>query len=130
MIESMLRSEWVVFVGKLMVTSFFWVSAIEFSLSFDKAVNVFSRLRFPAPKFSAVLMISFQLLASALIVFNPLRLGVVGAIMLIFLLFDNSNGACFWREKEGKRRNDEWHVVLEHISLIGGLLFAAVLSLS
>ncbi|HBO5760344.1 hypothetical protein IPC1599_24150 [Pseudomonas aeruginosa] len=107
------------------------MSAIEFSLSFDKAVNVFSRLRFPAPKFSAVLMISFQLLASALIVFNPLRLGVVGAIMLIFFTFLTiPMGHAFWREKEGKRRNDEWHVVLEHISLIGGLLFAAVLSLS
>src|SRR3546814_6308450 len=69
-----------------------------------------------------------QLTGSALVITNFAGLGWIGAFGLaVFLLLTIPIGHPFWKFEEPKRTG-EFHIALEHITVVGGLMLAAILS--
>ncbi len=82
----------------------------------------------PVPLVSASAVIACQIIGSAWIVFDLYGMGWVGAVMLItFTLMTIPVGHPFWKYN-GEKRTEALHVSLEHITVVGGLVLAAILS--
>src|SRR3546814_8391319 len=82
----------------------------------------------PSPRLFAIATMATQLTGSALVITNFAGLGWIGAFGLaVFLLLTIPIGHPFWKFEEPKRTG-EFHIALEHITVVGGLMLAAILS--
>lgn len=116
------------FISKVILTFFFWMAGIYGLFNFNEIEKEMIEVNLPNPKLFAVATILCQLMGSALVILNPMGCGWVGAGgLIIFTLLTIPFGHAFWKFNEPKR-TAEFHIALEHISLIGGLLLAAGLS--
>ncbi|HHB1425159.1 TPA: DoxX family protein [Serratia odorifera] len=115
-------------LSRVVVTFFFWMAGIFGVFNFDVIVEEMVVVGLPWPVLFAVGTILCQLVGSALIIFNVAGLGWVGSVMLIvFTLLTIPLGHPFWAFSEPERTK-EFHIVLEHITVVGGLMMSAILS--
>lgn len=115
-------------VAKVVLTFVFWMAGLfglfNFKVIYQEVVDV----NLPSPRLFAILTIMTQLLGSALIITNFGGYGWAGAGWLaIFLLLTIPLGHPFWKFEEPKRTH-EFHIVLEHVTVVGGLMLAGILS--
>ncbi|WJS87137.1 DoxX family protein [Paracoccus sp. TOH] len=114
-------------VARVILTTLFWSEVILGITNFPAFVEAMKRVSLPFPKFFAVLTILLQLVGSVLLITNVSGLGWFGAGMLgVFTLLTIPYGHAFWKFPQ-PRRTQELHFVLEHITVVGGLLLAAIL---
>ena len=114
--------------AKIFLTFFFWIAGIYGIFNFQEIEKEMKDVRLPHPKLFAIATIFCQLSGSFLIILNPYGYGWIGAgALIIFTLLTIPLGHAFWKFDEPKRTS-EFHIALEHISLIGGLMLATVLS--
>ncbi|MBJ2065789.1 DoxX family protein [Serratia odorifera] len=115
-------------LSRVVVTFFFWMAGIFGVFNFDVIVEEMVAVGLPWPVLFAVGTILCQLVGSTLIIFNVAGLGWVGSVMLIvFTLLTIPLGHPFWAFSEPERTK-EFHIVLEHITVVGGLMMSAILS--
>lgn len=127
-ISTILLAQTLLILARLAVTSFFWISAFGGLLNFRKTVEGVANMGLPMPAVSASAVIAWQFAGSALIVFDVCGIGWIGAGMLvIFTIMTIPLGHPFWKF-DGARRTAEFHISLEHLTVIGGLMLAAILS--
>ncbi|MCJ8161255.1 DoxX family protein [Acinetobacter zhairhuonensis] len=127
MIE-ILSSTLFLIVAKIILTFFFWIAGIYGIVNFQEIEKEMKDVQLPYPRFFAVATIFCQLMGSLLIILNPYGFGWIGAgALIIFTLLTIPLGHAFWKFDE-PQRTSEFHIALEHISLIGGLMIAAALS--
>ncbi|HCM9210345.1 TPA: DoxX family protein [Enterobacter roggenkampii] len=82
----------------------------------------------PLPVLFATGTILCQLVGSALVISNFAGYGWIGSAMLIvFTLLTIPVGHPFWKFSE-PQRTQEFHIALEHITVIGGLMMSMLLS--
>lgn len=114
---------------RVIVTTFFWMAGIFGVFNFRVIVDEMVAEKLPAPEVFAVATIATQLIGSALLISNFRGLGWLGAgALAVFTLLTIPIGHAFWTFAEPKR-TAEFHIALEHITVIGGLLIAGLLSL-
>lgn len=114
---------------RVILTSFFWMAGVFGVFNFNVIVQEMAHVKLPAPAVFAVATIATQLIGSALVISNFNGLGWLGAgALAVFTLLTIPLGHAFWTFEEPKR-TAEFHIALEHITVIGGLLIAGLLSL-
>ena len=114
---------------RVILTSFFWMAGLFGVFNFSVIVQEMSHVKLPAPVVFAVATIATQLLGSALLISDFRGFGWMGAgALAVFTLLTIPLGHAFWTFEEPKR-TAEFHIALEHITVIGGLLIAGFLSL-
>lgn len=107
---------------RIMITTLFWSEVFLGLINFNAFAGEVQRVGLPCPRFVAAGAIVLQGVASFLIITDFNQWGWYGAGALsIFTLLTIPFGHAFWRCSE-PRRTQELHFVLEHISLVGGLL--------
>lgn len=128
LIRDLLDNTYFLILSRIVLTTFFWSAGIFGLLKFRVIVAEMKDVSLPKPELFAVATIFVQLAGSVLIITNWYSLGWLGAGALgVFTLLTLPIGHAFWLYSEPKRTH-EFHITLEHITVIGGLMLAAVLS--
>ena len=125
-----LSSTFFILASKTVLTFFFWAAGIFGLFNFKEIVKEMVDVNLPQPKLFAIATIACQLISSFVIIFNPYGYAWLGCgSLIIFTLLTIPLGHAFWKFEEPKRTS-EFHIALEHISLIGGLMLAAAISVN
>ncbi|MGC1303762.1 MAG: DoxX family protein [Caulobacteraceae bacterium] len=115
-------------LSRIVLTTLFWSAGLFGLFNFRAIVGEMASVSLPSPVFFAAATICVQLAGSVLVITNWRHCGWVGAGALgVFTLLTIPYGHAFWTRPE-PRRTEEFHLVLEHVTVVGGLLLAAVLS--
>ncbi len=116
-------------LAKVVLTLVFWMAGLFGLFNFKAIVQEMVEVKLPAPRLFDGATIATQLLGSAVVIFNPGGFGWLGAgALAVFLILTIPIAHPFWRFNEPKR-TPEFHIVLEHITVVGGLMTAAILSI-
>ncbi len=108
-----------------LLTLLFWSAGIFGVFKFSVIVAEVRAIGLPFEKCVAVATIAVQLGGSLLVITNLADAGWIGAIALaVFTLLTIPFGHAFWTFQQ-PRRTAELHIVLEHLTVVGGLLLAA-----
>lgn len=110
---------------RCLLTLLFWSAGLFGLFNLTAVTAEAAAIGLPFPTLVAIATISLQLAGSALVITDYKGLGWLGACALAaFTLLTIPFGHAFWTFEE-PRRTAELHVVLEHLSLVGGLLLSA-----
>jgi len=113
-------------LARIVLTTLFWMAGLYGVFNFSAIVQEMVNEKLPVPVAFAVATIATQILGSALVITNFQGLGWVGAVGLaVFTLLTIPFGHAFWTLDE-PRKTAEFHIALEHITVAGGLLLAAI----
>lgn len=114
--------------AKIVLTSLFWIAGLFGIFNFRAVVQEMIDVDLPWPRLFAASTIACQLIGSALLITNFEGLGWLGAgALVVFTLLTIPFGHAFWRF-DGQKRMHEFQIALEHITVVGGLALAAILS--
>lgn len=123
-----LHHPFTVLVGRIVLTFLFWMAGLFGLFNFAVTVEEMKAVNLPMPVLFAVATIACKLVGSALVITDYRGLGWVGAgALIVFTLLTIPLGHAFWTFEEPKR-TAEFHIAVEHITVVGGLLLAATLS--
>lgn len=116
------------YLSRIVLTFFFWMAGIFGLFNFDVIVQEMVAVGLPLPSLFAAATILCQLGGSALVVSDRAGYGWIGSLMLIvFTLLTIPVGHPFWTFNE-PARTQEFHIALEHITVVGGLMMSMLLS--
>ncbi|WP_312141711.1 DoxX family protein [Pantoea septica] len=116
------------YLSRILLTFFFWMAGIFGLFNFDVIVQEMVAVGLPLPFLFAAATILCQLGGSALVISDRAGYGWVGSLMLIvFTLLTIPVGHPFWTFSE-PARTQEFHIALEHITVVGGLMMSMLLS--
>ncbi|MGB3812487.1 MAG: DoxX family protein [Shinella sp.] len=123
LIESITGSSVFGFVARLVLTSMFWLSGIAKLADFNAGVGEMVHFGLEPPALFNIATAITQIVGSALIVAN--RWTWLGAGMLaVFTALTIPIAHSFWTMQE-PMRTIEFHIVMEHITVIGALMVVA-----
>ena len=118
-----------ILAAKVILTSFFWMVGLFGLFNFRTIIQEMAHADLPMPKLFAVATIACQLIGSALLISDFSGLAWLGAGALgVFTVLCIPLGHPFWKFEEPKRSH-EFHIALEHITVVGGLILAASVSM-
>lgn len=126
MIETLLRTPAAALAARVLVTFVFWSAGLAHLANFSETVGFMHAVGVePAVPF-AVLAVLVLLGGSVLVIADRWTWFGAGALAT-FTLLTIPLAHAFWR-LQGEAALGEMRVAMEHVSLVGGLLCAAVLS--
>ncbi|RMC36060.1 DoxX family protein [Paracoccus alkanivorans] len=118
-----------ILLAKVILTSFFWVAGLFGLFNFKVIVQEMIDVNLPVPQVFALATIACQLGGPALLISNAGGLGWLGAgALAVFTILCIPVAHPFWKYEEPKR-TPEFHIVLEHVTVVGGLMLAASMSI-
>jgi len=127
-ISAMLTSPATQLVARIVLTTLFWSAGLMNLFGFRATIKKVREVGLPAPTFFAVATIVVQLSGAFLVITNMAQCAWLGAgALAVFTLLTIPYGHAFWKFPE-PRRTEEINIVLEHITVVGGLLMAAMLT--
>lgn len=116
-------------LAKVILTSFFWVAGLFGLFNFKAIVQEMIDVNLPVPQAFALATIACQVGGSVLLISNAGGLGWLGAgALAVFTILCIPVAHPFWKYEEPKR-TPEFHIVLEHVTVVGGLMLAASMSI-
>ena len=124
-IESLLLSSRFILFARIVLTLVFWTSGIAGVVDFPKKVAEMRTYNLEPAEPVAVAVIALQLGGAILIILNRWTWLAAGSLG-VFLALTIPIAHAFWRMPEAQKMS-ELFIVLEHISLIGGLMVVAAL---
>lgn len=128
LITTILQSPVTAIIGTVVLTCLFWMAGIFGIFNFALVVKEMEDAALTHPRSCAVATIICQLLGSALLISNVGGLAWLGAGALgVFTLLSIPLGHPFWKFAE-PRKSHEFQIALEHVTVVGGLVLAAILS--
>lgn len=123
---SVLHSRWLYYAGAAALTSVFWWSGLVKLIDFGGTQAEMAHFGLNPPAIFALATIGLQLGASALIVFGGRYAWLGAAALACFTLATIPLAHDFWN-RIGEIAFLEKTIAQEHVSVIGGLVLAAVL---
>lgn len=127
-IALILDNPYTLILARILLTLLFWMAGLFGVFNFSLVLREMEDAGLRFPKICAVAMIICQLAGSVLMITNVYGLGWLGAGALgIFTLLSIPLGHPFWKFEEPKKTH-EFQIALEHVTVVGGLLMAAILS--
>ncbi len=111
------------YVARIVLTYMFWASGLAKAIDFNAAIAEMSHFNLAPPVLYAVATIIVQLVGSLLIIFNRwtwLGAGALGIFTLLTIPIVHT----FWSMEE-PFKTMEFYTVMEHISIVGGLMVVA-----
>lgn len=126
LIGYILNTAWFRLLARVILTFVFWSAGLFGVFAFPEKVSEMHSVGLAPAGLFAVAVTAVQLGGSALIILN--RFAWLGAGALgVFLILTIPVAHPFWQMQE-PQRTVSFYTVMEHISLIGGLMVAAALS--
>ncbi|HAI29772.1 MULTISPECIES: DoxX family protein [unclassified Thalassospira] len=123
-----LDNQFTLIAARVLLTLLFWMAGFYGVFNFSMVLKEMEEAGLRHPKTSAVATIICQLVGSALLITNLYGLGWLGAGALgVFTLLSIPLGHPFWKFEE-PRKTHEFQIALEHVTVVGGLLTAAILT--
>lgn len=126
-IQSLLRARWLYHLGAVILTSVFWWSGISKVFDFAGAQAEMRHFGLNPPTLFALATIAVQLGGSALIIAGSRWAWLGAGALAVFTLATIPLAHRFW-EMDGMVGFLEKALVQDHISVIGGLVLAAILA--
>ena len=120
LITSLTASTWFGYVARILLTYIFWASGISKLVDFPAAVAEMQHFGLNPPASFAVATIFVQLAGSLLVILNRWTWLGAGALG-IFTTLTIPIAHTFWNMEE-PLKTVEFYVVMEHITVIGGLM--------
>ncbi len=125
-IQRLLESRGLLLLARLLLTLMFWSSGLAKLIDFSGGMAEMSHFGLEPAALFNILTIIVQLGGSLLIIFNRWTWLGTGALA-VFTLLTIPLAHAFWR-LEGEAAMMEMHVVVEHLSIVGALILAAIFS--
>lgn len=125
-IQRLLESRGLLLLARLLLTLMFWSSGLAKLIDFSGGMAEMSHFGLEPAALFNILTITVQLGGSLLIIFNRWTWLGTGALA-VFTLLTIPLAHAFWR-LEGEAAMMEMHVVVEHLSIVGALILAAIFS--
>ena len=122
-ITGLTSTTWFGYVARILLTYMFWASGIAKLVDFQAAVGEMTHFGLNPPAAFAIATIVVQLVGSALVILNRwtwLGAGALGVFTLLTIPIAHN----FWTMEE-PFKTIEFHVVMEHISIVGALMVVA-----
>ncbi|MBV2185744.1 MAG: DoxX family protein [Rhizobium sp.] len=122
-ITGLTSTTWFGYVARILLTYMFWASGFAKLVDFQAAVGEMTHFRLNPPAAFAIATIVVQLVGSALVILNRwtwLGAGALGVFTLLTIPIAHN----FWTMEE-PFKTIEFHVVMEHISIVGALMVVA-----
>lgn len=114
---------------KAVLTSFFWIAGVFGIFNFNAIVKEMIDANLPRPALYAVATILCQLGGSVLLITDFRDLAWLGAGALgVFTVLSIPIAHPFWKF-DGEKGMYEFQIALEHITVVGGLMIAAAISM-
>jgi transmembrane protein len=127
-LEELLDHRSILTAARLLICTMFLVTGVAGLTHFSPFAQGMAMAGLPYPTAVATVTVLVQLLGSFLLVTDYRGLGWLGAGALgVFTFLTIPIGHPFWLFQE-PRRSEEMHIALEHVTVIGGLLLAAIAS--
>jgi transmembrane protein len=126
-IQALLRSPWTFHFGALVLTSVYWWSGLNKIVNFPGAQAEMAHFGLNPTVLFALLTIAVQLGGSVLIIIGSRWAWVGAGGLTVFTLATIPLAHRFW-EMEGMVAFLEKALVQEHITVVGGLVLAAIVS--
>lgn len=125
--QSFLRSRWLYHLAAVALTYIFWWSGLSKLLDFAGAQAEMQHFGLNPPALFALATIAVQLIGSAFIITGSRWAWLGAGALAVFTLSTIPLAHRFW-EMEGMVGFLEKALVQDHISVIGGLMVAAILA--
>jgi transmembrane protein len=122
-ISSLIGSSAFGYAARIVLTYMFWASGLAKAIDFNAAIAEMAHFNLAPPVIYAVATIIVQLVGSLLIIFNRwtwLGAGALGIFTLLTIPIVHT----FWSMEE-PFKTMEFYTVMEHISVVGGLMVVA-----
>lgn len=123
LVTSLTGTTWFGYVARTVLTFVFWGSGLSKLMDFSAAMGEMSHFGLEPSPLYAVATIIVQLTGSALIILNRWTWLGAGALA-VFTALTIPIAHHFWTMEE-PFRTIEFHVAMEHISMIGALMVVA-----
>jgi transmembrane protein len=122
----LLRARWLAILARLLLTLPFWWSGLQKLAAFNSmAVPMMRQYGLEPPEAYAAASAAVEILGSLLVIageFTWLGAGMLGVFTALAILIAHR----FW-DATGAQRAQEMIAVSQHLSMIGGLMLAAIL---
>lgn len=125
-VNTMPRSGWFGYLARIVLTFMFWSSGLAKLIDFKAGVGEMAHFGLEPGWLFNIATIILQIGASLLIVFNRWTWLAAGALA-VFTVLTIPLAHAFWTMEE-PFKTIEFHVVMEHITVIGALMVAACAS--
>jgi len=126
-IVSLLRAPWAYHAGAIILTYMYWLSGFTKLFNFSETLGEMSHFGLNPPAVFAVATIIVQLGGSALVILGNRWAWLGAGALIVFTLATIPLAHRFW-EMDGPMAMLEMLMVQEHITVVGGLILAAVLA--
>lgn len=126
-VAALLGSDAVHALARVLLTCTFWVSGLRKLVGFPAAVKEVTALGLPLPTFVAGLTIFVQLVGSALVIAGGDLVWLGAGALGVFIGSTIFVAHRFWR-KGAPDAAINLEFATEHVSVIGGLVLAAILA--
>lgn len=123
-VQSILMSDALWLLAKVLVTFLFWMTALNWILDFSQASGAAGSIGLTPPAVWAGVIIAWYVLGTAAIVFDRymwLGAGALGVFIVLTILLVHR----FWA-MTGDEATAAWNEVKEHISLIGAMILVCI----
>lgn len=122
---SVLESRWLYYVGVVLLTSMYWLSGLTKLADFNEAQAEMAHFGLNPPWAFAIATIVVQLAGPLLMIFSKRWAWLGAGALAVFTLLTIPIAHRFW-DLEGPMAFMEKMFVFEHVTVIGGLILAAV----
>lgn len=126
-IRALLQSSWIFYAGAVGLTYMFWWSGLTKLWDFSGTLAEMAHFRLGPTWFFAVGTIAVQLIGSVLVIFCGRRAWIGAAALALFTLATIPIAHDFWN-LQGQAAIPEKLWAQEHLSVVGGLILAAILA--
>jgi transmembrane protein len=124
-VAAVLESRIVSRLARVVLTFMFWSSGIAKLVDFQSGLNDMTHFHLAPPAAYDIATIVVQLVGSALVIWGRWAWLGAGALS-VFTLLTIPIAHHFW-DMSGPQRMGEMYTAVEHVSICGGLLLAAIL---
>jgi transmembrane protein len=116
-------------LARIVLTLPFWGAAIEHGIGFKGWVGAMAHFNLNPPLFFAVFTLLTLVVGTILVVFTNKWVWLGAGALGIFTFLTIFIAHAFW-DMKGPQAQNEFHTVLEHMAIIGGLMVMASLAAS
>ena len=125
LMTSMLRARWAYHVAAVLLTFLYWSSALALAIDFNNTKSMMAHLGLTPAAAFAIATIIVQLGGSLLVILGGRFVWLGAGALAVFTLLTIPVAHRFW-EMTGEAAFHEKLLVIEHLTVIGGLMLVSI----
>lgn len=126
-VTSLLNARAFQLLARVVLTTPFWAACIQHTIGWKDWMGTMAHFNLHPPVLLGLLSIVTLLVGTVLVVFSNKWAWLGAGALAVFTALTIPIAHAFW-SMQGQAAMTEFYTVLEHISIIGGLMLAAILA--